>query len=74
MSAESLPTLDRDARAWCSVQVDGRPLVSPDARKQGALAVIREAFKRLAALKRPRAPVRYRRAARTTRDNMELDR
>ena len=50
-------TLDQDARVWCTVQLDGRPVVSPATRKRGALAVISEALARLADIRTPRSRI-----------------
>ena len=54
---------DKDARAYAAVTLgDGTPLVPDDAQALGPGAVVAAALRRLAALKRPQAPVVYHRA------------
>jgi hypothetical protein len=52
---------NKDAKALLAVRLgDGQPLVPAEAQGQGAGAVVAAALKRLADLKRPRAPIIYR--------------
>jgi hypothetical protein len=54
-------TSTKDAKALLAVRLgDGQPLVPTEAQGQGARAVVAAALKRLADLKRPRAPIVYR--------------
>jgi hypothetical protein len=53
----------QDARAWCSVQLAGQPLVPAEARTAGASSIIAAALRQLAALRREQAPVVHHRTA-----------
>jgi hypothetical protein len=53
-------TSARDARSLLAVKLGDQPLVPAEAQGQGAVAVVAAALKRLADLKRPRAPAVYR--------------
>jgi hypothetical protein len=56
-------TRDQDARGLSAVTFgDGRPLVPDGSQRQGPAAVVAAALRKLADLKRERAPVVYRRA------------
>lgn len=61
-----MTTSAKDARAFAAVWLGDQPLVPEDARKQDPGTVIAAVRRRLAALKRPRAPVIYRRAPSTS--------
>jgi hypothetical protein len=68
-----MTTTTRDAKALLAVRLgDGTPLVPDDARGQGPGAMVAAALKRLAALKRPRAPVVYHRAPGAPREKDPL--
>jgi hypothetical protein len=53
--------LDQDARAWCTVQLAGQPLVPAEARTAGPRGIITAALRRLTRLKRERGRLVYRR-------------
>jgi hypothetical protein len=57
-----MTTAPKDARAFAAVRLGDEPLVPDDARAQGPAAVVTAALRRLADLKRPRAPVLFHRA------------
>jgi hypothetical protein len=63
-------TSTKDAKALLAIRLgDGQPLVPAEAQGQGARAVVAAALRKLASLKRERAPVIYRRA----NDDREAD-
>jgi hypothetical protein len=58
-----MSTAGKDARALLAVKLgDGQPLVPAEAQAQGPHAMVAAALRKLAAMKRPRAPVIYHRA------------
>ena len=58
-----MSTASKDARALAAVRLGDEPLIPNDAQRQGPAAMVAAALQRLAALKRERAPVVYRRAS-----------
>jgi hypothetical protein len=62
MSAAPDTALDRDARAWCAVQLAGRPLVPAEVRAGGPRGIVAVALSRLMDMRRKPGRVIYRKA------------